>query len=212
MGSLTLNGATSGQITLNPPAVAGTNTLTLPAATTTLVGQSTTDTLTNKTLASPTFTGTATAATINATTIQIGGNLAVNGPAFSAYQSSAQTLSANTWTKIQFQTEEFDTNSNFDNTTNYRFTPTIAGYYQISGGFLVSTTITSCNLAVYKNGANFKWFNALNASVTGGFGSTLIYFNGSTDYVELYAQIGAGQALSTGASNTYFQGVMVRGA
>jgi len=33
MGNLTLNGATSGQITLAPTAVAGTNTLTLPAST-----------------------------------------------------------------------------------------------------------------------------------------------------------------------------------
>jgi hypothetical protein len=33
MGNLTLSGATSGQITIAPPAVAGTNTLTLPAST-----------------------------------------------------------------------------------------------------------------------------------------------------------------------------------
>jgi hypothetical protein len=53
MGNLTLNGATSGQITISPPAVAGTNTLTLPAATGTVA-------LT----ANPTFTGTVTATTI----------------------------------------------------------------------------------------------------------------------------------------------------
>ena len=57
MGNVVLNGATSGQITLQPAAVAGTNTLTLPAATDTLVGKATTDTLTNKTLTSPTITG-----------------------------------------------------------------------------------------------------------------------------------------------------------
>ena len=67
MGNLTLNGATSGQITLAPTAVAGTNTLTLPAATGTLiygtqpsgtiVGTTDTQTLTNKTLTSPTITG-----------------------------------------------------------------------------------------------------------------------------------------------------------
>lgn len=50
-----LNGSTSGYVIIDAPAVAGTNTLTLPAATTTLVGQSTTDTLTNKTLTSPTI-------------------------------------------------------------------------------------------------------------------------------------------------------------
>jgi len=59
MGSLTLNGATSGQITINPPAVAGTNTITLPATTDTVTTNAATQTLTNKTLTSPTITGAA---------------------------------------------------------------------------------------------------------------------------------------------------------
>jgi hypothetical protein len=49
MGNVTLAGATSGQITLAPTAVAGTNTITLPAATGTVAFT-----------ASPTFTGTTT--------------------------------------------------------------------------------------------------------------------------------------------------------
>lgn len=62
-----LNGATSGSVTIDAPAVAGTNTLTLPAATGTIiygtqpsgtiVGTTDTQTLTNKTLTSPTVTG-----------------------------------------------------------------------------------------------------------------------------------------------------------
>lgn len=51
-----LAGSTSGTTTVNASAVAGTTTLTLPAATDTLVGRATTDTLTNKTLTSPTLT------------------------------------------------------------------------------------------------------------------------------------------------------------
>jgi hypothetical protein len=47
-------GSTSGSTTVQATAVAGTTTLTLPAATDTLVGKDTTDTLTNKTLTSPT--------------------------------------------------------------------------------------------------------------------------------------------------------------
>ena len=46
----TFNGSTSGTITVAAAAVAGTNTLTLPAATDTLVGKATTDILTNKSI------------------------------------------------------------------------------------------------------------------------------------------------------------------
>lgn len=52
---LTLTGSTSGTTLLKPTATAS-GTLTLPAATDTLVGKATTDTLTNKTLTSPVIT------------------------------------------------------------------------------------------------------------------------------------------------------------
>jgi hypothetical protein len=62
VASLGFSGSTSGTTTVQASAVAGTTTLTLPAATDTLVGKATTDTLTNKTLTSPTI-NTATIAT-----------------------------------------------------------------------------------------------------------------------------------------------------
>ena len=46
----TFNGSTSGTITVLATAIAGSNSLTLPAATDTLVGKATTDTLTNKSI------------------------------------------------------------------------------------------------------------------------------------------------------------------
>ena len=56
VASFAFSGSTSGTTTVQATAIAGTNTLTLPATTSdTLVGKATTDTLTNKTLTSPTI-------------------------------------------------------------------------------------------------------------------------------------------------------------
>lgn len=66
VASMGFAGSTSGSTTVQATAVAGSTTLTLPAATDTLVGRATTDTLTNKTLTSPTInSGTLSTPTIN---------------------------------------------------------------------------------------------------------------------------------------------------
>ena len=67
--SLGFSGSTSGTTTVQATAVAGTNTLTLPATSNdTLVGKATTDTLTNKTLTSPIITTPTQRLTLNAQT------------------------------------------------------------------------------------------------------------------------------------------------
>jgi hypothetical protein len=143
----------------------------------------------------------------------MGTNVAGNGPAFSAYQSSAQTLSTTTFTKIQFQTEEFDTASAFDNATNYRFTPLVAGYYQVSGGISLNGAATTVLVGLYKNGTLYKYFSyAYSVAASSAYGSALVYLNGTTDYIELYGYVGVGQALVTGISGTYFQAAMIRSA
>lgn len=141
--------------------------------------------------------------------------LGIQGPAFSAYQSSAQSISNNTATKVQFQTEEFDTNSCFDSATNYRFTPTISGYYQVNGATSSGAALGFNFCSIYKNGSEFK------RGTQSGSGGTLqnvvssiVYFNGSTDYVELYTlqASGSSQNLQALAFTTYFQASMVRAA
>lgn len=154
-----------------------------------------------------------TKAGVNTITVpNVTGTMMVNGPAFSAYLNSSQTVSTATWTKVQFNLEEFDTNNCYD-TTTFRFTPTVAGYYQFSGSVGVLTTQTGIALFWYKNGSQFKQTqNTGNASTSTTAGSCLIYCNGTTDYVELYVYLNSGQGLQNSSLITYMQAVMVRGA
>jgi hypothetical protein len=163
---------------------------------------------TNRTLTLPDNTGTV---------ITTASTFAGTGPAFSAYQSSTQSVATATFTKIQLQAEEFDTASCFDSTTNYRFTPNVAGYYQVSGcvGYALSAKIVLTS--VYKNGTIFKRGVQSGAAADSGWFSTvsvLVYLNGSTDYVELYGyqDRGVSNNTSNAAELTYFQAFLARSA
>ena len=138
----------------------------------------------------------------------------VGAPSFSAYQNPAQTLSSGAVTKIQLQVEEWDTANCFDNVTNFRFTPNVAGYYQINGGIQVNATVTVISVFLYKNGSLYKFLATSNtATLSGAYGSSLVYLNGTTDYVELYASVGIGQALNVnGTAGSWFNGSLVRSA
>lgn len=139
--------------------------------------------------------------------------VAGTGPAFSAYASGSQALTGGTSTKIIFDVEEFDTNSNF---ASSRFTPTVAGYYQLNANVRPNNTNQEAQVSLNKNGSSFK--NGSNVNVASGsqFGtvlSTLVYANGTTDYFEVFCYVGSSTAgTSGGLQSTYFNGVMVRAA
>jgi hypothetical protein len=133
-----------------------------------------------------------------------------NQPAFSAYIGSAHTLSASTLTKIQFNTDRFDTASAYDPTTNYRFTPLVAGYYQVNIGFIGGNLIDTLAL-LYKNGTAYGSSGVYQPSYGARPNySGLVYCNGSTDYLEAYALVGGSTALATGADASEFSACLVR--
>ena len=80
-----------------------------------------------------------------------------NTPSFGAYLSANQGLSNDTWTKITMNTEEWDTDSAFDHSTNYRFTVpsgeagkyvfSVTTTYDDTGG---TTAVGDGRLAIYK--------------------------------------------------------------
>ena len=147
-------------------------------------------------------------------------NVAGNGPAFSVYKSNTlgpQSLTNGVFTKVTFDTELFDTNNNFASST---FTPTVAGYYQLSGGLssFGGSATTRMIIVFYKNGSSlFTGSDVTNSSIGRLGGSCLVYANGTTDYFELYGYMTTtGQALESGYGGTgyqtWFSGNLVRAA
>ena len=143
-----------------------------------------------------------------------GGTGVTTAPAFSATPTTTQAVTSATYTKVNFGTENFDTNNNF---ASSRFTPTVAGYYFISGSiYSVSTAAATYIWAIiYKNGA-LAFSGNLNppVSTVDGVGTVngLISMNGSTDYLEMYCYLaGTSPVIQIGA-NTVFSGFLARGA
>ena len=155
------------------------------------------------------FTQTLPAAT---GTVMVSGNQ----PAFSVALSGNQSVSSATATKITFNSEEFDTSNAFDSTTNYRFTPQIAGYYQINAASLYGSNSTSSFIIIYKNGSEYKRGTQVIASSSnaGNQVSSLVYLNGSSDFIEIYSFQSSGGSLNLqGASAfTWCNGILVRTA
>lgn len=138
------------------------------------------------------------------------------GPTFSAYPNATQSISAATWTKMQINTEDWDTASCYDNTTNYRFTPTTAGYYQVTGAVESNAVAHNYFLCgIYKNGSQYKYGNNNPTTASAGptaIVSVIVYFNGTTDYVELWAVGSSAWTRQNSSLGSYFQACMVRSA
>jgi hypothetical protein len=133
------------------------------------------------------------------------------GPAFAARPSSGQSAPSNsTFTKVVFDTETFDTDGKF---ATSRFTPTVAGYYQINGGVSYANanyTARNTILAIYKNNSNILATNTQVGGYEARHGVTVsgIVYLDADDYVELFIW-GPNQALDAG-TETFFNGAMVR--
>lgn len=103
--------------------------------------------------------------------------------------AGAQTIATGTNVKLAFATEHFDTDSIFDNVTNYRATPTKAGYYLINLHVVYATSGIaghSIRVLVYKNGVfSNQGIGVTDSSALSGVAlGVLVYCNGTTDYLE----------------------------
>jgi hypothetical protein len=165
----------------------------------------------------PSVAGTNTATLPAATgTVMVSGNM----PTFAAYVNGSQTITGSVNTKVQFDGETFDTANCYDPTTNYRFTPNVAGYYQINASVMMANTTGQLQVMIYKNGSNYSRGGFAIASATGypnAVACNVIYCNGSTDYIEIYTYFSTTSAVGGGAlgsSTAYssFSGALIRTA
>jgi len=79
-----------------------------------------------------------------------------NNPSFSAKMSAHQGVGDNVTTKVEFDTVNFQTSGTYD-TTNYRWTPGVAGNYQfminIVGDSQATANLYAITVKLYKNGS-----------------------------------------------------------
>lgn len=136
-----------------------------------------------------------------------------SGPLFQATRdSSNQTLTLNTNTKLQFNSEIYDTGSCYDPTTNYRFTPTTAGYYAVNlNAWIDNGASGDVYLRVYKNGSEFMTVSGTKQDNETSGGSCIVYLNGSTDYIEAYGySTVSGATLRNGNTRSNFSASWIR--
>jgi hypothetical protein len=147
-------------------------------------------------------------------------------PNFLAYRSSSdQSISNNTYTKVQFNSESYDTDNAYDNSSNYRFTvPSGKGgkYSLYANVWMRGTDVDKMNyylLAFYKNGSNVweQHSNFMNNDIRSfGANMSLTLNLSAGDYIEVYGRINInsgspsfGNDAMSGVPTTWFQGIKI---
>ena len=189
MSSVVISGDTSGAITLAAPAVAGTNTATIPAATGTVMVSG------------------------NMPAFSVWMNNGNNNYSVTSGTETVVPLD----TKIYDTANAFNnTGSTVGSAPAYSFNPQVAGYYQINAMIRINgTAVTGVYGFINKNGSNFFRFIQTSSTISPCHytGSCIVYLNGSSDYITFSGQISA-TSPSFGAngatSSCSLSGVLIR--
>jgi len=140
-------------------------------------------------------------------TAMVSGNM----PTFSYWSNGSQAINSSVTAKVTFTNSEWDTTGGMFSSS--RFTPTIAGYYQVNAATCITAEGNSYTI-IYKNGTDFKRGAQTQTSVSFVTypANALVYCNGSTDYIEIYFSNNGGSNKTTIGGNalTYFQAILVR--
>jgi hypothetical protein len=157
---------------------------------------------TDRTLTLPDNTGTV---------LTTASTFAGTGPAFGATFTGTSVFSA-TNTEMGASTESFDTASAYS-TANGRFTPQVAGYYQVNASVSAGPSgVGGLGVQILKNSSgtvNNAFFGTGDTTQYKAISTSgVVFLNGSTDYVSVYAYVSSGSMTATG----YFSGALIRSA
>lgn len=221
MASIVVSGDTSGAVVVAAPSVAGSSTLTLPAATDTLVGKATTDTLTNKILQPSAGTSAAGTAPIkftsgtNLTTAEAGaveydGTIATITPSTSFGRAAVPltVYASGTGTALGTNTEA--TLTALLPSANDTITLPIGTYfldtvYSVTRGS--STTTATTRINILGSGAAAGTFSGVAVSFIAAAGTMSSYFFDGVN-INTSNVVSATNATSAGFYNVTFRGIM----
>jgi len=136
-------------------------------------------------------------------------NFPVNTPLVAVRSNTGQTISTGTDTKVQLDTEMIDTNNTFDSSTNYRWSPGVAGKYYMTG--TVSINIANAGkylqAKIFKNGSMVSFQQVVAEGTNATYSATVDFIddNDGDDYYELYIRqnTGGNSTLNSNAEALY---------
>lgn len=152
-----------------------------------------TQTLTNKTMTNPVINYTDTAPNFNVK--------------FRTHLTTASNTGNAAFAKINFNVELYDTGSDYDNATNYRFTAPVTGYYHFDARTRLMATATVGIISLYKNGVEFIDGSDLRVSMSlMALSVSSDTFLTAGDYIEVFVYGNAAIAIDNSNQMTYFSG------
>ena len=138
----------------------------------------------------------------------------VNTPSFHAYNAQNGTVATDTNVIVSNDTELFDSNSAY-NTSTYKFTPQVAGYYYLYGQVRWQSgdnDFDRLNLEILKNGSTILASRNNNTDYLSVNVSGIVSANGSSDYFQLqsYHKRGSDLDITSDDEYTYFGGFLIK--
>jgi hypothetical protein len=142
-----------------------------------------------------------------------------NTPAFFATLTATHTVSSGAWTRVPVNNVVYDTDSAYDNTTNYRWTPGVAGKYLIWGQVKFDGGINDGDMMQGFFRKNGSWCggqlllqSSASSTPLGGNLITLVDLD-DNDYVDMWSYQNTGSSLdqSNSEGNGGFGGMRISG-